>query len=236
MAKPPLPSSRRGASGLNRLLQAIVKDDRRAVGQLLKKEPWLSTTNMDKAVLYQSTIVHWLYAGDTALHLAAAGHRVEITRMLLDAGADPDAAGNHRLSRPLHYAADGAVQNPAFEAADQVKTLRLLLAAGADLHAQDKNGATALHRAVRTRAAAAVTFLLKAGADPTAKNHPGATAFHLAVQNTGKSGSGHELAKAGQKAIIKTMLAHGVSPDLRDARGKSVRDWATSDGIRQLLM
>jgi len=43
-----------------------------------------------------------------------------------------------------------------------------------------------LHRAVRTRCAAAVRFLLQAGADPTTRNKPGSTAFHLAVQNTGR--------------------------------------------------
>src|SRR5256885_12225037 len=40
-----------------------------------------------------------------------------------------------------------------------------------------------LHRAVRTRCAAAVQCLLRAGADPLMKNKPGSTAFHLAVQN-----------------------------------------------------
>jgi hypothetical protein len=70
-----------------------------------------------------------------------------------------------------------------------------LLEAGADIHAQDKNGATPLHRAVRTRSAAAVQFLLDAGADPAIKNKPGSTPFHLAVQNTGRGGSGAEKPK-----------------------------------------
>src|SRR5439155_2835152 len=141
---------------------------------------------------------HWIYAGDTALHLAAAGYRVEIARLLLAAGADPNAATNHRQSRPLHYAADGYITGPAWDAKRQVKTIRCLLDAGADVNAPDKNGATPLHRAVRTRCSAAVKLLLQAGADPTRRNRPGSTPFHLAVQNTGRGGSGAEIARAAQ--------------------------------------
>jgi hypothetical protein len=216
---------------LETLFLAILHDDRLAARKLLKKNPGLSAGLMHEARLY----FHWLYVNDTALHLAAAGHRVAIVRMLLAAGADPNSALNHRHGRPLHYAADGNPRNPSFSPAQQVKTIRCLLDAGADLHAMDKNGATALHRAVRTRCAAAVECLLQAGADPAARNHPGATPFHLAAQNTGRGGSGDPAAKAAQRRIIESMLAHGVSPAMKDARGKSVLDWATSEWVQQLL-
>src|SRR5262249_8718929 len=150
------------------------------------------TCQIEKAKLYKSGILHWIYVGDTALHLAAAGYRVEIVRILLTAGADPNVAGNHRQSGPLHYAADGYVIGPGWNPKRQVQTIRCLLEAGARVNAQDKNRATPLHRAVRTRCAAAVQCLLKAGADPTLKNKPGSTPFHLAVQNTGRGGSGAE--------------------------------------------
>ena len=227
--------SGRGKPDLERLLCTILDDDRVAARKLLKSAPGLSTGLLDKARLYESKIVHWLYVNDSPLHLAAAGHRVVIARMLLAAGADPNSDRNHRQARPLHYAADGYSQNPAFDAALQVKTIRCLLDAGADLHAADKNGATALHRAVRTRSAAAVQCLLQAGADPTARNHPGATPFHLAAQNTGHGGTGNQAAKAAQRRIIGLMLEHGVKPTMKDARGKSVFDWARSEWIQRLL-
>ncbi len=109
------------------------------------------------------------------------------------------------------------------------------LESGADIHAQDKNGATPLHRAVRTRCAAAVECLLDAGGDATMRNKPGSTPFHLAVQNTGRGGSGAEKAKAAQREIIRAFLKRGVSGALKDASGKSVLQWARSNEIRQML-
>jgi hypothetical protein len=221
---------------LESLLSAIVDDDRASAGQLLKPNPALATLPTDEPRLYDSSILHWLYAGDTALHLAAAGHRVEIVALMLDAGADVNVAGKHRLARPLHYAADGYVTGPAWDAKRQVKSIRRLLDAGADINAQDKNGATPLHRAVRTRCADAVRLLLKSGADPKRKNKPGSTPFHLAVQNTGRGGSGAEVAKAAQRRIIAEFLSIGLSPTLKDGHGKAVADSARSEWIQQMLL
>jgi len=217
------------------LVKAILDDDRARVKELLNKNRALSKAGAAKALL-ATEIAHWIYVGDTALHVAAAGYRVEIAKLLLDAGAEVGAAMNHRRSQPLHYAADGYLENPNWDAKRQVQMIELLLKAGADLHAWDKNGATPLHRAVRTRCASAVKALLDAGADATLKNKPGSTPFHLAVQNTGRGGSGAEKAKAAQREIIRAFLDHGVEPMTKDAKGKSVLHWAKSDWIRQLLM
>jgi hypothetical protein len=167
--------------------------------------------------------------------LAAAGYRLEIIQVLLTGGANPNAANNHRRSSPLHYAADGFITHPAWHADRQVETIRCLLDAGADLHAQDKNGATPLHRAVRTRCAAAVRCLLKAGSDPTAENKSGSTPFHLAVQNTGRGGTGAPAAIDAQQDIIQAFLSFGVSRDLKDGRGKSVTDCVQSAWIRKVF-
>jgi Ankyrin repeats (3 copies) len=220
---------------MDRLLTAIVNDNRSAVEGLLKADRGLATASIQNAKLYRSGIFHWIYVGDTALHLAAAGYRVEIMRLLLEAGADPNAAGNHRQSTPLHYAADGFITGPVWDSKRQVESIRLLLAKGAKIHLQDKNGATALHRAVRTRCVAAVRFLLKAGSDPATHNKPGSTAFHLAVQNTGRGGSGAPEAISAQHEIIEEFLSGGLSPNLKCGRGKTVRDCARSAWIRDLL-
>jgi ankyrin repeat protein len=176
-----------------------------------------------------------VYAGDTPLHVAAAGHRVEIVRSLLAAGADIAAARNRRRSQPLHYASDGCPGNPLWNLERQLAVLRILVASGADINAQDQNGATPLHRAVRTRCAAAVRFLLDAGAESTLRNKPGSTPFHLAVQNTGRGGSGGGAAREAQREIVHAFLERGVSPKVKDGKGKSVLDWATSAWTRQIL-
>lgn len=220
---------------MNKLLVAIVDDDRKAVQTLLKADRELSARLIPRPKLYNSKIFHWIYAGDTALHLAAAGYRFEIVRLLLATGADPNAAANHRRSGPLHYAADGFISGPAWDAKKQVATIGCLHDAGANIHAQDKNGATPLHRAVRTRCAAAVRYLLQAGSDPTVKNKPGSTPFHLAVQNTGRGGSGAAAAIRAQREIIEAFLSYGVSPNLKSDRGKSVRDSAQSAWIQEVL-
>jgi len=216
------------------LLAAILRDGGSKVKELLNQDAALATATAPEARL-ESKIAHWIYEGDTALHVAAAGHRVTIAKLLLDAGAKVGAATNHRHSQPLHYAADGCLESDSWNATRQVQMIELLLKAGADIHARDKNGATPLHRAVRTRCAAAVNCLLAAGSDATLKNKPGSTPFHLAVQNTGRGGSGAETAKTAQREIIQAFLARGIRPDLQDARGKSVLAWANSDWIRQLL-
>src|SRR6266704_3570169 len=220
---------------MNNMLTAILDDNRRAVKTLLKADGGLATRLIRQPRLYDSKIFHWMYAGDTALHLAAAGYRVKIVRSLLAAGADPNAAANHRQSGPLHYAADGYINGPAWNAKRQVETIQCLLDAGADINAQDKNGASPLHRAVRTRCAAAVKYLLARGSDARLKNKSGSTPFHLAVQNTGRGGTGAEAARAAQRQIIHEFLSFGLNPALKDGQGKSVFDWAKSSWIRNIL-
>jgi hypothetical protein len=216
------------------LLEAILDDDRARVKELLAKDAALARATA-KAAQLESRIAHWIYAGDTALHFAAAGYRSEIAKMLLAAGADSGSAKNHRSSQPLHYAADGYIESASWDAKRQVRMIELLLKSGADIHAQDKNGATPLHRAVRTRCADAVKCLLNAGSDATLKNRPGSTPFHLAVQNTGRGGSGAENAKAAQREIIQAFLGRGISPGLKDGKGKSVLEWVRTDWIREIL-
>jgi len=165
----------------------------------------------ETAKLYETSIFHWLYVGDCALHLTTASYRTEIAHALIFVGANPNSALNHRRSVPLHYAADGYVNGSGWNPKRQVETIHCLLDAGAEINLQDKNGATPLHRAVRTRCAAAVRCLLKSGSDPQTRNKSGSTAFHLAVQNTGRGGSGSAEAIAAQRQIIETFLAHGVN-------------------------
>src|SRR5438477_1903548 len=108
---------------MEEILRAILDDDRSMVMKLLKAAPALATCRIEEPRLYQSKIFHWIYAGDIALHLAAAGHRVELARLFLAAGADPNSRKNHRQSGPLHYAADGYITGPDWNEQRQVQTI-----------------------------------------------------------------------------------------------------------------
>jgi len=153
---------------------------------------------------YLDEIEHYVYAGDSALHIAAAAYQQEIVRRLIAEGADVRAR-NRRGAEPLHYAADGAPGSPRWNPHAQAATIVCLITAGADPNATDNSGVAPLHRAVRTRCAAAVKALLDGGADALRKNKSGSTPMFLASHNTGRGGSGSPEAKAQQEEIVRLL-------------------------------
>jgi Ankyrin repeats (3 copies)/Ankyrin repeat len=175
-------------------------------------------------------IRHYLYAGDTALHIAAAGFEFELAQCLIDHGANCNVK-NRRGAEPLHYASDCNTWNPGA----QVATIECLIRAGANPNATDKSGVAPIHRAVRTRCAAAVQVLISLGAKPDLPNKNGSTPLHLAVQNTGRGGSGSPEAVEQQRQIILLLLQNGAPVKRKDGSGKTVDQAATAGWIRELL-
>jgi hypothetical protein len=177
-----------------------------------------------------TAISHYLYAGDTALHMAAAAFQRPMAELLVSHGADCRAR-NRRGAEPLHYAADANRWEPRAQA----DVIDYLTSIGADPNALDKSGVAPLHRAVRTRSLSAVRALLDGGANPKQRNKAGSTPLHLAVQPTGRGGSGSDHAREQQAGIIRLLLERGARPTDRDLQGKSVSQAATSAWIRSLL-
>ena len=194
----------------------------------------IGASRQDADTYFLGAIRHYVYAGDTALHVAAAAHQRELAESLVTRGADVRAR-NRRGAEPLHYAADGSPGAEHWDPVAQRDVITYLIEAGADPNALDKSGVAPLHRAVRTRCSAAVSALIENGANPRLMNKNGSTPLHLAVQNTGKSNSGSEAAKDEQGRIIALLLGHGASPTDTDANGKTVAAAASSDWIRDLL-
>jgi ankyrin repeat protein len=218
-------------------VRLVVKGDIDQVSRHLVLSPALATkssdvgaTRLEASTFFFAEIAHYLYAGDTALHMAAAAFRPPVAALLVAHGADCRAK-NRRGAEPLHYAADANHGDPAAQA----ETIRYLLSVGADPNALDRSGVAPLHRAVRTRSLAAVHALLEGGARPKAPNKSGSTPLHLAVQTTGRGGSGSEKARQQQADIIRLLLKCGASPADKDGRGRQVRQAATSEWIRALL-
>jgi hypothetical protein len=179
--------------------------------ELARQRVTVGATRDDAVTWYLAEIEHYVYAGDTPLHVAAATYRPDIARQLLTLGADVGAR-NRRGAEPLHYAADGGPNLATWDPAAQAATIACLIEAGANPNALDKSGVAPLHRAVRNRCAAAVRALLAGGADPHLANKSGSTPLALATQATGRGGSGSAEAKREQVEIVR--LLHGLQGNL----------------------
>ena len=140
--------------------------------------------------------------------MAAAAYQTSVAAALITKGADVHSR-NRRGAEPLHYAADGGSDVPAWNPSAQAKIIAMLIQAGADPNAVDKSGVAPLHRAIRNRCSTAVKALVEAGADPRVPNKNGSTPMLLATQNTGKSGSGAVEAKAQQVEILRYLRELG---------------------------
>lgn len=223
------------------LFAAIASGNHVGVNRMLDHAPGLAVrplrvgaSRQDPDPYFLAPIHHYVYTGDTALHVAAAAHHRGLAESLVDHGAAVRAR-NRRGAEPLHYAADGSPGAADWDPNAQSELIAYLVDAGADPDAIDKSGVAPLHRAVRTRSWAAARALIDKGADPLLMSASGSTPLHLAVQNTGKGNSGSAAAKSEQRRILVLLLEHGASPSDPDAKGKTAYAAASSDWIRQLL-
>lgn len=193
-------------------VRLVVDGDIDQVSRCLAASPALATMRSAEGAARRGArdyffagIKHYLYAGDTALHMAAAAFRRPIAELLIAHGADCRAR-NRRGAEPLHYAADANHGDPVAQA----ETIAFLISIGADPNSLDKSGVAPLHRAVRTRSLAAVRALLDGGADSRRANKSGSTPMRLAVLTTGRGGSGSPQAQQQQAGIIELLRERGA--------------------------
>jgi hypothetical protein len=137
------------------------------------------------------------YRHETALASAARAGSLEIARLLLAAGADPNRAGALRAA-PLHFAVARA----------DLRLADLLLSAGSRTDVRDPAGSLPLSRAATFADAALVKRLLEAGADPDGRERDGTTPLAEAV-------------RLGRIDIARMLLDAGARADLADREGKA---------------
>lgn len=205
-ANPDTPSE----TGVTPLMEAARTGSAGAVRSLLAQEAKVNAKETDR----QQTALMW----------AAAQKHPEVTRILLDRGADVHArTGSRNLSvmdsgqRRVKQAKDGAMvietggSTALFFAAQSgdVESAQMLLKAGARVNDTASDGDSALVRAAFTGNGAVARTLLEAGADPNAAGI-GYTALHAA-------------ALRGDLQTVQALLAKGANPNLPLTRGTPVR-------------
>lgn len=176
----------------------------------------------------------------TPLQAAVMAGRMDVVKLLLARGADPNAhasipqpplrlaveAGEAGIARALLDA--GADVNGAGSSGetslfvipwDRIDLAELLLAHGADPNAHMQDGQTVLTRAVG-RSPELVELLLASGADPNLHFRGGETALDKAIRARSEN----------RKRIVEALLARGADPRILDDFGHSPIDAARAQG------
>uniref|UniRef100_A0A6Q2X9J3 Ankyrin 1, erythrocytic b n=1 Tax=Esox lucius TaxID=8010 RepID=A0A6Q2X9J3_ESOLU len=158
--------------------------------------------------------------GFTPLHVACKYGKVDVVELLLERGANPNAAGKNGLT-PLHVAVHH----------NNLDVVKLLVSKGGNAHSTARNGYTPLHIAAKQNQIEVASCLLQYGASANAESLQGITPLHLASQegrpdmvalliskqanvNLGnKNGLTplHLVAQEGHVGIADTLVKHGAS-------------------------
>ena len=165
------------------------------------------------------------------LDYAVSEDRVEITKLLLENGADPNKAprildDGFEMSRllksysvppkdinahndmgwpPLVYACRG-------DNGEHPNAVLGLLGLGADIDVRNYKGKTALHCAAKAGFLTVIHLLIEKGATVDAPDNNGETPLFEVIRSTIKSGE-------KQRAAIEALLAKGANPNLKNGKG-----------------
>ncbi|XP_026754117.2 protein fem-1 homolog A [Galleria mellonella] len=145
----------------------------------------------------------------TPLWCAAVAGRLEVLRVLADAGADVNA-GSDSGSTP--------VRSACFMT--HLDVVRFLVQRGADIHRPNHNGGTCLINSVQS--VRLCTYLLEHGAEVDAQDMQLKTALHYAIQE-------HRVETA------RLLLDHGADPRLASRAGDDALRTACLKGAAQIV-
>lgn len=213
-----------GESGKSKLIHKLVDGDGGDVmppdGELAAAEIGLLRAWIDQGADFRNDVDPELPPKPIEPKLAA---------LIAAARAKPAAEVEHLLKAhpELLRAADPAGSTLLHHAAGfgKIETMRLLVAAGADVNAKNRRGSTPLHWSVPDEAK--VRLLLKHGAAVNAKQSDNRTPLYLAAM----LGNG--------RSILALLLEHGADPNLKAANGRTPLMAAASRGddqaVRRLL-
>ncbi len=203
--------------------------------------------------------------GTTALMWAVAQRHPEAAKLLIDRGADVKAASaNAWQARPVRYAkatdprpaqgrnqdlvvsevgprnargTDGGGLTPlAFAArANDLESVRLLLAAGADVNQVTHYGWSPLLIATQNRYYQLASFLLDHGADPNVTNKGGWSPLYIAVDNRNIEGGDYPVRKPDMDTLefITKLVDKGADVNWRVQESTWFRTVFTSQWVHE---
>src|SRR5690606_7400227 len=154
--------------------------------------------------------------GRTPLIAATKANRVEIARLLLEAGADPNAKDRMQDSAFLYAGAEGLNE-----------ILRLTLRHGADVTSTNRFGGTALIPASEHGHVETVRILIEAGGPVNHVNDLSWTALHEAIVLGGGS--------RDQVRVVRMLRDAGADPSIPDGDGVLPRRLAAERGYRDIV-
>jgi ankyrin repeat protein len=147
----------------------------------------------------------------TPLHSAARQGKLKAVAVLLEHGADVNAADKHGCT-PLHSAVYGK----------HTRVAEFLLDHGANVNAARTDGTTPLYYAAAEAMTNLVSLLLKQGAQPDIASQAGFTPLHAATQ-------------AGHLAVAELLVAAGASVEVKDKDGHTPLHTAAKAGRRDMV-
>lgn len=172
--------------------EAVEQDDVRQVREFLK-------SNRSAATAFSSS-------GDTALHLAARNDHAEIVKVLLAAGANPNARNDNAMGETALH-----VSSQRGDSTSRMSVLPLLIAAGGKVNLGDaREGSMPLHAALSNGNLTNASILLMSKANPNAADRSGRTPLFEAMHKD-----------SIRRPAIQLLLSAGANPNLRGSDGQT---------------
>ncbi len=149
--------------------------------------------------------------GTSVLHLAVSTNNVEIVRLLLSAGANPNITDEEKQTPLMMLYSDA-----------NMEIFNLLLHSGAKVNSKDSEGQTVLMNVAENGNVEMLKSLLRAGAKINRSDNEGKTALIYAVQS-------------GDIEKVKVLLSSGAEIGLKDKEGKTALNYAVENGNEEVI-
>lgn len=146
------------------------------------------------------------YNGNTLLIYSVRNEKLELTKFLIDHGAD--------LEVPDEYDYTPLLQAAAARVEDGISAqLQLLVEKGANINAKDRYGRSVLQSSIQSNNPEVVKFLIDYGADLESTDNRGETALFNAVG-------------LNNPTMVQLLIDHGANLEVKNEYGKTLLDVA----------